>query len=107
MKTETKAGTAVASEANKIYALTNDKKLSFNRLWIWPAAAMTAGGKRTANAGNVYIGERTSSGDHTPDQLATGDAPILIELPQGETKLVSEVIFQADTASDGVYFKYW
>jgi hypothetical protein len=102
----TKSGFARAIEAGKIYPLTNSGNEMFNRLWLWPASGITAG-KRTLNDGNLYIGERTESGDVTPDEMIPGDLPMLIELPQGETKQLRDVIFQADTAGDGLFFKYW
>lgn len=104
----TKSGFKPAPEANKIFALTNDSKLLFNRLWLWPASGVTTGGKRVANVGDIYVGERTEgSSDCTPDKLTTDDLPLPIELPEGETKMLRDVIVQADNALDGVYYKYW
>ena len=106
-KVFTKSGFKAAPEANKIFALSDSAKEMFNRLWIWPAKAIS-GGKRTANTGDIYVGERSEgSADCTPDVLTTGDLAYLIELPVGETKALRDVIFQADNAADGVYFKYW
>ena len=106
-KVSTKSGRQSAAEANKIYPLTTDKKLFFNRLWIYPAKAI-ASNKLTANTGDIYVGERTDGDiDCTPDKLTNADLPLLIELPQGETKQLCDVIFQADNAGDGVFYKFW
>jgi len=79
-KVTTKSGFKAVPEANKIFTLSDSIKEVFNRLWIWPASAMPASGKRTANAGDIYIGERSDgSADCTPDVLATGDLPLLID----------------------------
>ena len=102
----TKADIKIAPEANKIFALTEDRKASFNRIWIWPASGITDG-KRVANAGDIYIGERTEGGDFTPDVITTSDLAFLIQLPEGQKKLLRDVIFQADNSGDGVFFKYW
>lgn len=106
-KVSTKSGFITAAEANKITPITNSKTDAFNRLWLWPSKAPTAGGKRTSNVGDVYVGERTDGGDYTPDVLGKDDMPMLIELPVGETKLLRDVIFQSDTAGDGLLFKFW
>ncbi len=107
-KVFTQSGFKAVPEANKIFTLCDSKNETFNRLWLWPARAITAAGKRTLNTGDIYVGERMEgSADCTPDVLATGDLPILIELPQGETKRLRDVIVQADTAGDGLFFKYW
>jgi hypothetical protein len=105
-KVFTKSGFMAAAEANKITPISNDKLAVFNRLWIWTASVITDG-KRVANVGDIYIGERTESGDCTPDVLTKDDLAFLIELPLGETKLLRDVLFQADNIGDGVYFKYW
>lgn len=105
-KTTTKSGSKYAVEANVITPLTSDGKLVFNKLFIWPASAITAK-KRVANVGDIYIGERTSDEDVTPDVLTPADLAFKIQLPDGETKLLRDVIFQADNAGDGVYYKYW
>lgn len=105
-KTFTRSGLAIAAEANKLTPISNSKSDTFNRLWIWPAKGIVSF-KRVANTGDIYIGERTEDQDVTTDVMASGDLPMLIELPQGEQKLLRDVIFQADNAGDGVFFKYW
>ncbi len=106
-KVFTQSGFRATREANKITSLSDSKSETFNRLWLWPASAVTSGGKLTANAGDVYVGERTDSGDVTPDKLGTDDLSFLIQLPEGQTKLLRDVIVQADNSGDGVFFKYW
>lgn len=105
-KTFTKSGFIASKEANVMTSLTNDRKLMFNTLWIWPASAITAG-KRVDNVGDIYIGERTEDADVTPDVLLKDDLAFQIKLPEGQFKQLCDVIFQADSAGDGVYFKYW
>ena len=107
MNTVTKSDTVFAPEANKIFRLSDSKDATFNRLWLWPCKAIDATGKRTLNTGSVYIGEQTDSKDVTPDELASGDLPFPIQLPDGMTKQLRDVLIQADNAGDGVYFKYW
>lgn len=106
-KITTKSGFVASREANKITSLCDNSKENFNTLWIWPASAMPATGKRTLNVGDIYIGEKTDSGSFTPDVLTKDDLAFQIKLPEGETKLLRDVIFQADSAGDGVFFKYW
>ena len=105
----TQSGFYAVPEANKIFSIQLDGvDHEFNRLWIYPASAVDHNaGKLTANVGDVYIGEKTASGNVTPDKLAFGDPPILIELPQGRSRKLSEIILQADNANDGVWLKFW
>lgn len=105
----TQSGFYAVPEANKIFSFKLDGiDQEFNRLWIYPASQVdNNSGKLVANQGDIWIGERTASGDMTPDRLGSGDPPILIELPQGRTKKLSEIILQADNANDGVWFKFW
>lgn len=105
----TQSGFYAAPEANKIFSLKLDGvDVEFNRLWLYPASGINgATDKLVANAGDVYLGEKTASGSVTPDRLGNGDGPILIELPQGRTGKLSDIIFQADNAGDGFWFKLW
>lgn len=105
-KVFTKSGFMASTQANVLTPLTNDGKLYFNKLFVWPASAIT-GNKRVVNVGDIYIGEKTEDADCTPDVLTPADLAFEIRLPDGETKLLRDVFFQADNAGDGVYFKYW
>jgi hypothetical protein len=106
MKTATQSGIYLLQNANAIERISDSHKLSFNKLWLYPAKAV-AGGLLTPNTGNINVGERTESGDVTPDVLQVGDLPMVIELPQGETKLLRDVLIQGANAGDGVWFKFW
>lgn len=83
----------------------------FNKLWIYPASGLTAaasgnGSILTVNSATVYIGERGDGPDVCVDILQPGDLPIKIELPQGEEKLIEDVLIYG-TNGDGVWFKWW
>lgn len=95
--------------ANEIERISDNPKAVFHKLFLYPCKGVnSANGKLNANAGNVYIGERTEGeSDVTPDLLQSADLPIVIELPQGKNKLLRDVLIQADNAGDGVYFKGW
>lgn len=110
-KIVTQSGFYATKQANKIESIAADSKVEFNKLWLWPASGISAAvgskGTRIPNVGNIYIGERTDSEDVTPDVVATGDLPMVIELPQGENKMLRDVLIQADNLGDGVYYKFW
>lgn len=114
-KISTRSGFVTAKEANKIFSLSDDGdgNVLVSRLWVYPASAVDSVTKKlTVNQGVVYMGEKTDSGDVTPDVLQPGtDAteiqPTEYDLPVGREKRLKDFIFQADNANDGVWFKYW
>ena len=101
-----KAGFLIARESDVIYPLTDNDKLVFNKLWLYPASGRTAGGKLVLNGASVFVGTAAIGDRVTADELAPTDLPIKIELPPGQVQKLEEVIFQG-TAGDGVFFKYW
>src|SRR4051812_20491869 len=96
-KITTRSGFFAAPEANKVFSIADRKNRDavFNRLWIYPASGVNkATSKLVANAGNAWIGERTDSGEVTPDLMELDSSPLLIELPQGQSKKIDDVLFQ-------------
>ena len=106
-KQVTQFGQYAIQAANTVEQIAlHKKRVYFNKLWLYPASGMSAG-LLTANVGDVYIGEKGDGPNVTPDILQSGDPPIKIELPQGEEKLLEEVLIQGANVGDGVWFKYW
>lgn len=108
----TKQGFYTIKAANTVERITDDDKLEFNKLWIYPGKpAATNPGLLTVNAAVVYVGEQGTGDKMTPDPLEPGAAaneilPIKFELPEGRTKRLSDILIRGG-AGDGVFFKYW
>jgi hypothetical protein len=108
-KVNTQAGFYKLKETDKIESLGNalaNHNIRFNCLFLWPASGIDVTGKRVANSDSVFIGERTTDRDVTPDELESDANPFKIQLPEGEEKLLKDVLIQG-TAGDGVWFNYW
>ena len=102
--------------ADSVEQVTTDKNILFNKLWIYPGkgiaksgdASGLAPGKIIPNTEDVYVGERCNGSlEMTPDLLVLDSSPILIELPQGESKFLREVLVQSSNAGNGVVLKFW
>ena len=97
-------GFKIIREANKVEALSDDVKLEFSRIWIYPAKG-ASGGRLTDNVGDVYVGKRGIGDPIASDLLAIGSAPILIELQPGEKIRLNDILVYG-AAGDGVFFSY-
>lgn len=108
----TKQGFKVIVAANTVEQLTDDQRIEFNKIWIYPGQRpQNQAGLLTMNAGIVYVGEQGGGDKMTPDPLQPGTTPdeiipVKIELPEGRTKRLSDIIVQG-AALDGVFYKYW
>jgi hypothetical protein len=99
-----KKGFLILKQNNVITPLTEDTKDKFNKLWLYPASG-NIGGIIQVNTQSIYVGLRGPGGDVTPDLINAGDLPLKIELPDGQTMHLNEVIAQG-TTGDGIFFCY-
>lgn len=92
--------------ANTIEDLSDNPKLTFTKLWLYPAKSKDNSGKLVANVGNIYIGKRGAGDVVTPDLMDNAAGATLIQLEPHQTLRLCDVIIQADNAEDGVFFSY-
>jgi len=98
-------GFSIIREANKMQPLSDNAKLVFEKLWIYPAKGAAAG-LLTANVGTVYLGKTGAGDPMTPDALANGDGPLKYELAPGQKLRLQDVLLQGANVGDGVFFTY-
>lgn len=84
------------------------KDIFFQKLWLYPAKAIAAGGKLTANVGDVYLGKSGADAATpcTPDKLQPTDVNGMVyQLPAGQKMRLAQIIIQG-AIGDGVFFSY-
>jgi hypothetical protein len=111
---KTQSGVYQIQNANSMERISDNQKIVFNKLWLYPAKGVAKSGDASGlspgllilNGAGIFVGEHMDGADATPDALNINDLPLKIELPQGESKLLRDVLIQG-AAGDGVFFKYW
>jgi hypothetical protein len=114
-KVTTQSDVYIIQNADTMEPISDNKKIIFNKLWVYPGKGIAkegdgsglAIGRIIPNTEDIYLGEKAAGEKFTPDKISLDDPPILIELPQGETKLLSEILVQSPTAGNGVVIKFW
>jgi len=82
-------------------------KAVFRKLWIYPGV-LAADGTVTDNTGPIRIGVNGDGPKIVTDVIQSGDAPMLIEMPEatGEQMHIGDLLIYG-TANDGVILRYW
>jgi hypothetical protein len=100
-----KQGFLVLRESNRITPLTDESKLTFSKLWLYPASGASAG-RLVANQNPIYVGKRGAGEPMTPDTLATDDLPLSVEILAGQPPMKLQDVIVQGTAGDGIFFSF-
>ena len=104
-------GLYILTGTNDIEQIAAASAAFFQKLWLYPAKAVTAGtGILTANVGNVSLGKSGAAAagkqQYCPDLLTPANINgMSYELPLGQKMLLSQIIITG-TAGDGVFYSY-
>ena len=90
----------VATAANTAYPVQNVGPILFRSAAVLGVKSFAAGGKPTANTGDVYLGVTRN---RIPIKVESGKF-VVIEAPLGDTYDLRSFWFTADNANDGLQF---
>lgn len=100
-----KEGLYLCVDSNEIESICADPAVYFQKLWLYPASAVSAGGILTANAGNISLGKSGNAATQSLTSLVGSGTLVTATLDNHgyEAGMSVTIAGASDTAYNGTF----